>query len=230
MESWWTGWRRRSLPAGSTSRCTRAAGRWRISSGSCATGFEGGSARRPATECRDACVGRIGLARIRGSRLRPEPPPRMPNTIQGNLDARGSRFAVVVSRFNAFISDRLLAGALDALDRSGAASDAVTIIRVPGAFEIPLTAKKLADSRKYDAVICLGALLRGDTPHFDYISSTVTKDIGTAGLDSGIPVIYGVLTCDTVEQAVERAGLKSGNKGFEAALAAIEMVQVMKQI
>ena len=162
--------------------------------------------------------------------MRPEPPPRMPNTIQGNLDARGSRFAVVVSRFNAFISDRLLAGALDALDRSGAAPDAVTIIRVPGAFEIPLTAKKLADSRKYDAVICLGALLRGDTPHFDYISSTVTKDIGTAGLDSGIPVIYGVLTCDTVEQAVERAGLKSGNKGFEAALAAIEMVQVMKQI
>jgi 6,7-dimethyl-8-ribityllumazine synthase len=154
----------------------------------------------------------------------------MPNTIHGNLDARGSRFAVVVSRFNAFITDRLLAGALDALDRSGAAPDAITIIRVPGAFEIPLTAKKLADSRKYDAVICLGALLRGDTPHFDYISSTVTKDIGTAALDSGVPVIYGVLTCDTVEQAVERAGLKSGNKGFEAALAAIEMVQVMKQI
>jgi 6,7-dimethyl-8-ribityllumazine synthase len=154
----------------------------------------------------------------------------MPNTIQGGLDARGARFALVVSRFNAFISDRLLAGALDALERSGASPDDITVVRVPGSFEIPLVAKTLAQSRRYDAVVCLGALLRGETPHFDHISATMTRGIGAAGLDSGVPVIYGVLTCNTVEQAIERAGLKSGNKGFDAAMSAIEMVQVMRQL
>ena len=154
----------------------------------------------------------------------------MTRTIQGILDAKGHRFAIVISRFNSLIGQRLLAGALDALERHGARPDDITVVWVPGSFEIPLAAKKLALSKKYDAVICLGALLRGETPHFDYISSTVTRGIGAAGLESGIPVIYGVLTCDTVEQAVDRAGLKSGNKGFEAAMAAVEMVQVMKQL
>ena len=151
-------------------------------------------------------------------------------TIKGSFEAKGSRFAIVVSRFNSFIGDRLLAGALDALDRNGAQPEDITVVYVPGSFEIPLVAKKLALSKKYDAVICLGALLRGETPHFDYISSTVTRGIGSASLESGIPVIYGVLTCNTVEQAIERAGLKSGNKGFDAAMAAVEMVQVMKQL
>ena len=154
----------------------------------------------------------------------------MPNTIQGNLDARGAKFAVVVNRFNAFISERLLDGALDALVRSGAASDDITVVRVPGSFEIPLAARTLARSLRYDAVVCLGALLRGDTPHFDHISSAVVRGISAAGLETGVPVIFGVLTCNTVEQAVERAGLKSGNKGFEAAMAAVEMVHVMRQL
>jgi 6,7-dimethyl-8-ribityllumazine synthase len=154
----------------------------------------------------------------------------MAKIIQGKLDATGIRFAIAISRFNSFISDRLLAGALDALERNGASLDDITIVWVPGSFEIPAVAKKLASSKKYDAVICLGALLRGDTPHFDYISSTVTKGIGTAALESNVPVIYGVLTCNTMEQAVERAGLKSGNKGFDAAMSAIEMVQLGKQI
>jgi 6,7-dimethyl-8-ribityllumazine synthase len=154
----------------------------------------------------------------------------MTRTIQGKLDASGIRFAIVISRFNSFISDRLLGGALDALERHGAATDDVTVVWVPGSFEIPLAAQKLARAQKYDSVICLGALLRGDTPHFDYIASTVTKAISSTGLAAGIPVIYGVITCDTMEQAVDRAGLKSGNKGFEAAMTAIEMVHVTRQI
>ncbi len=154
----------------------------------------------------------------------------MARTIQGKLDATGSRFAIVISRFNSFISDRLLSGALDALERHGAAPDDITTVWVPGSFEIVLVAKKLALSGKYDAVICLGALLQGETPHFEYISSTVTKGIGNVGLESGIPVIYGILTCNTLEQAIERAGLKSGNRGFDAALSAMEMVQVLKQL
>ncbi len=154
----------------------------------------------------------------------------MPRTIQGKLDATGSRFAIVISRFNSFISDRLLSGALDALERHGAAQDDITIVWVPGSFEIVLTAKKLALSKKYDVVICLGALLQGETPHFEYISSTVAKGIGNVSVESGIPVIYGILTCNTLEQAVDRAGLKSGNRGFEAALSAIEMVQVLRQL
>jgi 6,7-dimethyl-8-ribityllumazine synthase len=154
----------------------------------------------------------------------------MAKTIQGNLDATGSRFAIVASRFNSFIVDRLLSAALDALERHGAQPDDITVVRVPGSFEIPLVAKTLAISKKYDAVICLGALLQGETPHFDYICSTVTRGIGLASLESGVPVIYGVLTCNTMEQAINRSGLKSGNEGFAAAMAALEMVQVMKQI
>ncbi len=154
----------------------------------------------------------------------------MARTIQGNLDATGSRFAIVISRFNSFISDRLLNGALDALGRNGAAPDDITTVWVPGSFEIVLAAKKLALSGKYDAVICLGALLQGETPHFEHISSTVTRGIANVSQESGIPVIYGILTCNTLEQAIDRAGLKSGNRGFDAALSAIEIIQVLKQL
>jgi 6,7-dimethyl-8-ribityllumazine synthase len=154
----------------------------------------------------------------------------MARTIQGKLDATGGRFAIVISRFNSLISDRLLSGAIDALERHGAAPDDISIVWVPGSFEIPSIAKKLALSQKYDSVICLGALLRGETPHFEYLSSTVTKELGQIGLESGIPVINGVLTCNTMEQAVDRAGLKTGNKGFDASVTAIEMVQLMKQL
>jgi 6,7-dimethyl-8-ribityllumazine synthase len=146
------------------------------------------------------------------------------------LEAKGSRFAIVVSRFNSFIGDRLLSGAMDALERNGAEPDDIAVVWVPGSFEIPLAAKKLAQSQKYDAVICLGALLRGDTPHFDHLAAVVTKALAAISLESGLPVIHGVLTCNTMEQAVERAGLKSGNRGFDAAVTAIEMVQVVKQL
>ncbi len=154
----------------------------------------------------------------------------MAKIIQGKLDAKGSRFAIVISRFNSFISDRLLTGALDALERHGASSDDITIVWVPGSFEVPSVAKKLALSQKYDAVLCLGVLLRGETPHFEYLSSTVTKELGAIGLDAGIPVINGILTCNTMEQAVDRAGLKTGNKGFDASITAIEMIQLLKQL
>jgi len=154
----------------------------------------------------------------------------MARIIQGKLDAKGCRFAIVISRFNSLISDRLLSGALDALERHGALQDDISVAWVPGSFEIPPVTRKMALSQKYDAVICLGALLRGETPHFDYLSATVTKELGSIGLEAGIPVINGVLTCNTMEQAVDRAGLKTGNKGFDAAVAAIEMVQLMKQL
>ncbi len=154
----------------------------------------------------------------------------MAKIIQGTLDASGNRFAIVISRFNSFISDRLLSGAMDALERHGASPDLISIVWVPGSFEIPPIARKLALSKNYDAVICLGALLRGETPHFEYLSATVTKELGSIGLESGIPVINGVLTCNTMEQAVDRAGLKTGNKGFDASMAAIEMIQLMKQL
>jgi len=154
----------------------------------------------------------------------------MAKIIQGTLDASGSRFAIVISRFNSFISDRLLSGALDALERHGASSEVISVVWVPGSFEIPPVARKLALSKKYDGVICLGALLRGETPHFEYLSSTVTKELGSISLESNIPVINGVLTCNTMEQAVDRAGLKTGNKGFDASVAAIEMIQLMKQL
>jgi 6,7-dimethyl-8-ribityllumazine synthase len=154
----------------------------------------------------------------------------MAKTIQGTLDAKGSRFAIVISRFNSFISDRLLSGAIDALERHGASSDNISVVWVPGSFEVPPIAKRLALSKKYDAVICLGALLRGETPHFDHLSATVTKELGAIALEANIPVINGILTCNTMEQAVDRAGLKTGNKGFDASVAAIEMIELMKQL
>jgi 6,7-dimethyl-8-ribityllumazine synthase len=153
-----------------------------------------------------------------------------PKTIQGHLNSSGMRFAIVASRFNEFVTSRLLSGAVDALQRTGATEGDVTIVRVPGSFEIPLAAKKLVQTKKYDAVICLGSLIRGETPHFDYLSSEVTKGIGLVSLESGIPVAFGVLTADSVEQAIDRAGMKSGNKGFEAAMSAIEMANLLKQL
>lgn len=154
----------------------------------------------------------------------------MPEIIEGHLDAKGFRFGIIVSRFNSFICDRLLEGAVDTLTRHGAEDDQMTVVRVPGAFEIPLAAKKMVGSGKYDAVICLGAVIRGGTPHFEYVSSEVTKGIASVSLDSNVPVSFGVLTTDTVEQAIERAGTKAGNKGAEATMSAIEMVNLLKAI
>ena len=154
----------------------------------------------------------------------------MARVVEGVLQAKGIRFGIVVSRFNDFINKRLLDGALDGLARHGAEEGMVTVVRVPGSFEIPLMAKKLAGSGKYDAVICLGAVIRGATPHFEYISAEVTKGIAQVALESGVPVSFGILTTDSIEQAIERAGTKSGNKGWDAALAAIEMVNVLKTI
>lgn len=154
----------------------------------------------------------------------------MARTIEGKLDASGLKFGLVVSRFNSFITDRLLEGAQDALLRHGASSDDLDIIRVPGAFEIPLGAKKAASSGRYDAVICLGAVIRGSTPHFDYVSAEVSKGVAHVSLDHDIPVSFGVLTTDNLEQAIERAGTKAGNKGFEAAMGAIEMANLIKQL
>jgi len=152
----------------------------------------------------------------------------MPNFIEGKLDAKGLTFGIVVGRFNSFIAERLLDGALDGLVRHGADDSKIDVLRVPGAFEIPLAAKKMADLKKYDAIICLGAVIRGSTPHFDYVASEVSKGVAHVSLDSGVPVIFGVLTTDTIEQAVERAGTKSGNKGFDAAVTAIETANVFR--
>ena len=154
----------------------------------------------------------------------------MPNVYEGKISAENKRFALVVSRFNDFISDRLLTGALDALHRHGARDEDINIVKVPGSFEIPLMAKKMAEKEKYDAVICLGAVIRGSTPHFEYISAEVSKGIALVGLESGIPVIFGVLTADTLEQAIERAGTKAGNKGWAAAVAAMEMANLMESV
>jgi len=151
-------------------------------------------------------------------------------TIEGKLDAKGLKFAVVVGRFNDFITGRLLDGCLDALIRHGAEEDAVTVVKVPGSFESPLAAKKLAQSGKYDAVIALGAVIRGATPHFDYVAAEASKGIAQTMLETGVPVAFGIITADTIEQAVERAGSKSGNKGAAAALSAIEMARVLSQI
>jgi len=145
---------------------------------------------------------------------------------EGTLDAKGKRFAVVVSRFNAFITERLLAGALDGLMRAGAAEEDIRVVRIPGSFEIPSVARALAVQKKYDAILCLGCLLRGDTAHYDVIVNEVTRGIGQSAQETGVPHAFGVLTCDTLEQAIDRAGLKMGNKGFEAALAAIEMANL----
>jgi 6,7-dimethyl-8-ribityllumazine synthase len=154
----------------------------------------------------------------------------MPRYIEGNLEAAGLSFGILVSRFNSFISERLLEGAVDALIRHGAADENIDVARVPGAFEIPLAARKMAGSGKYDAVICLGAVIRGATPHFDYVAAEVSKGVAHVSLDSGIPVIFGVLTTDSIEQAIERAGTKAGNKGFDAAMTAIEISNLIKRL
>jgi 6,7-dimethyl-8-ribityllumazine synthase len=151
----------------------------------------------------------------------------MVKILEGQLIAKGKRFGIVVSRFNDFITEKLLGGALDALTRTGAKENDIQIIKVPGAFEIPLAAKKAARTGRYDAVICLGAVIRGATPHFDYVCAEVSKGVAQVGLDSELPVIFGVLTTDTVEQAIDRAGTKSGNKGWHAAMAAVEMANLM---
>lgn len=150
--------------------------------------------------------------------------------INGQLSSTGKKFAIVVSRFNEFITNKLVAGALDMLTRHGAKEEDITVVWVPGAFEISSVAKKLADSSKYDAVICVGCVIRGSTPHFDYVSSEVSKGVAMVGLSSKIPVVFGVLTTDTIEQAIERAGTKAGNKGADAAVTAIEMVSLFEQI
>lgn len=154
----------------------------------------------------------------------------MPRVIEGNLVAEGLRFAIVLSRWNHFISDRLLEGAMDTISRHGGDADGTVVVPVPGSFEIPMAAQKLATSGKFDAVVCLGVLIRGSTPHFDYIASEVTKGTANASLNTGVPVAFGVLTCDTIEQAIERAGTKAGNKGHEATTAAIEMANLYRQL
>jgi 6,7-dimethyl-8-ribityllumazine synthase len=154
----------------------------------------------------------------------------MPKIYQGDMTAKGFTFGIVAARFNDFITGRLLEGALDALQRHGATDANIEVVKVPGAYEIPLAAKMLAQSKKYHAVICLGAVIRGATPHFEYISAEVSKGVAAVSLETGVPVIFGVLTTDTIEQAVERAGTKSGNKGWDAALSAIEMANVLKQL
>jgi 6,7-dimethyl-8-ribityllumazine synthase len=154
----------------------------------------------------------------------------MANVIQGQLSAKGKKFAVVISRFNEFITGRLLEGAYDCIQRHGGNLDAIDVVWVPGSFEIPVIAQKLAATKKYQAVICLAAVIRGGTVHFEYVASEVTKGIAQVSLQTGVPVIYGVLTCDTLEEAIERAGTKQGNKGWQAALSAIEMADLMERL
>jgi 6,7-dimethyl-8-ribityllumazine synthase len=149
---------------------------------------------------------------------------------EGNLNGQGFRFAIVASRWNDFISSRLVEGALDALERLGADEKLIDIFRVPGAFEIPLLALRLAESGKFDVVICVGTIIRGQTPHFEYIAREVTRGIGEAGLQTGVPVVFGVVTADTVDQAIDRAGVKLGNKGFEAATTAVELANLYKAV
>jgi len=155
----------------------------------------------------------------------------MPKVYEGQLIAKGKKFGIVASRFNEFITNKLLEGALDALKRHGAKDEEIEIVWVPGSFEIPYAAQRMATGKKkYDAIICVGAVIRGSTPHFEYISAEVTKGIAQTGLNTGIPVIYGVITPDTLEQAIERAGTKAGNKGFQAAMSAIEMANLFDRI
>ncbi len=149
---------------------------------------------------------------------------------EGKLISDGLKFGIIVGRFNEFIGGKLLSGALDALKRHGADEEDIDIVWVPGAFEIPLVAKKMAKTEKYDAVICLGAVIRGSTPHFDYVSNEVTKGIANVSLSTELPIVFGVLTTDTIEQAIERAGTKAGNKGYDAAITAIEMANLLKEI
>lgn len=152
------------------------------------------------------------------------------NEINGGLDGKGMRFGLVAARFNGLLVERLVEGAADALMRHGVSDDAIDLVRVPGAFEIPLVARQMAQTGRYDAVLCLGAIIRGATPHFEYVASECAKGIARAGLDCGVPVIFGVLTTETIEQAIERAGTKAGNKGADAAVAAIETVDVLRRL
>lgn len=153
-----------------------------------------------------------------------------PGNISGSLRAEGLRFGILVSRFNGFVTERLLQGAIDALDRAGAAGKNVDVVHVPGSFELPLAAKKLAVTGKHDALIAIGCVIRGETSHYDYVCSETARGLQLAQMDTGVPVIFCVLTCDTLEQAIDRAGLKGGNKGFEAGLAAIEMAQLSRKL
>lgn len=153
-----------------------------------------------------------------------------PKIHQGRLNAEGFRFAIVASRWNDFLTSRLVEGALDALERLGADEKAVELFKVPGSFEIPLLARKVAASGKWDAVVCVGTIIRGQTPHFEYIASEVTKGIAQAGMETDVPVVYGIVTADTLEQAIDRAGVKAGNKGFEAAMSAVELVNLYRVI
>lgn len=154
----------------------------------------------------------------------------MSRVLEGQLTAAGLRFAIVVSRFNSFVTERLLAGAMDALARTGAAADAIDIIKVPGSWEIPLVAGEAARQHRYDAIICLSAVIRGETPHFDYVAAEVSKGIAHAAVETGVPIAFGVLTTNTLEQAIDRAGTKGGNKGFDAAMTAIEMANLMRTL
>jgi len=153
----------------------------------------------------------------------------VPSERKGELNAKGLRLAIVVSRFNSFITERLLSGALDALERAGADEKRIEVVRVPGSFEIPVAAKRLAETGRYDALVCLGCIIRGDTQHFDFISAEVTRGIQLAAVETGVPLAFGVLTTDTLEQAIDRAGAKSGNKGAEVALSAVEMATLLKR-
>lgn len=154
----------------------------------------------------------------------------MPNVIEGDFQAQGRRFAIVASRFNDLFSDRLVDGAVDTLRRHGCDDDSIDVVRCPGAFEIPQVARKVAELGHYDAIICLGVLIRGSTPHFDYISGEATRGVGAVASGTGLPVAYGIITVDNLEQAIERSGSKAGNKGSEAALAAIEMANLYEQL
>jgi len=152
------------------------------------------------------------------------------NIIEGSLDAKGLKFAIIVSRFNSFVTDRLLGGALDALTRTGASEGDIEIVRVPGSWEMPVVAGEIARQKRHDAVICLGAVIRGDTPHFDHVANEASKGLGQVAVSTGVPIAFGVLTTNTLEQAIDRAGAKSGNKGFDAAMTAVEMANLMRRL
>ena len=154
----------------------------------------------------------------------------MARVLEGQLSASGLRFAIIVSRFNSFITDRLLGGAMDALTRSGGNADDIDLVKVPGSWEVPVVAAELARQKRYDAIICLAAVIRGETPHFDYVASEAAKGIAHVSADTGVPVAFGVLTTNTLEQAIDRAGAKSGNKGFDAAMTAIEMANLVRTL
>ena len=151
-------------------------------------------------------------------------------TIEGHLDAKGLKFALLVTRFNSFVTERLVSGALDALSRTGANPDDVEIVRVPGSWELPVVAREIAQQKRHDGIICLSAVIRGDTPHWDYIASEASKGLAQTSMEYGLPVAFGVLTCDTLEQAIDRAGAKNGNKGYDAAMSAVEMGNLMRRL